>query len=67
VILLVSADVFRPRQPDEHFAAEAAAAAEAGIKVAVVDHDVLSEPGGAEAAVARVPRNSGEAVYRGGC
>jgi hypothetical protein len=65
VILLVPADVFRPRQPDEHFAAEAAAATEAGIEVAVVDHDALGERGGAEAAVVRVPSHSGEAVYRG--
>ncbi len=65
VILLVPAHVFRPRQPDEHFAAEAAAAAEAGVEVALVDHDALSEPGGAEAAIARVPSHSGEAVYRG--
>ncbi len=65
VILLVPANVFRPRQPDEHFAAEAAAAADAGIDVAVVDHDGLCDPGGAEAAVARVPRDSGDAVYRG--
>lgn len=65
VILLVPANVLRPRQPDEHFAAEVAAAAEAGIELAVVDHDGLSEPDGAEAAVARVPANCGEAVYRG--
>ncbi|MBO0837317.1 MAG: ATP-grasp domain-containing protein [Actinobacteria bacterium] len=65
MILVVPADVLRPRLPDEHFAAEARAAAEAGIAVAVVDHDGLREPGGAEAAVARVPRDSGEALYRG--
>jgi hypothetical protein len=64
-MLLVPADVFRPRRPDEHFAAEAAAAAEAGFDVAVVDHEGLCEPGGAEAAVARVPAHPGAAVYRG--
>jgi hypothetical protein len=64
-MLLVPADVFRPRRPDEHFAAEAAAAAEVGFEVALVDHDGLGEPGGAQAAIARVPADSGEAVYRG--
>jgi hypothetical protein len=64
-MLLVPADVFRPRRPDEHFAAEAAAAAELGIEVALVDHDGLVEPGGAQAAVGRVPADRGEAVYRG--
>ena len=63
-MLLVPADVLRPRRPDEHFAAEAAAARAAGLDVALVDHDALAEPGGSEEAVARVPAG-GEAVYRG--
>jgi ATP-grasp domain-containing protein len=63
-MLLVPGDVLRPRRPDEHFAAEVAAAREAGLDVAVVDHDALAGAGDADAAVARVP-SGGEAVYRG--
>ncbi|MEW2330726.1 hypothetical protein AB0880_23290 [Micromonospora chersina] len=64
MMLLVPADPLRPRRPDEHFRAEAAAAREAGLDVAVVDHDALTRPDRAEQAVALVPA-SGEAVYRG--
>ncbi|WAL63839.1 ATP-grasp domain-containing protein [Amycolatopsis cynarae] len=64
MILLVPADVLRPRRADDHFAAEAAAAREAGMEVALVDHDALTTPGGADRAVSRV-RGSGEAIYRG--
>jgi hypothetical protein len=64
VMILVPADVLRPRRPDEHFAAEAAAAREAGWVVALVDHDALAAGGDADAAVARVPAGEG-AVYRG--
>ncbi len=66
MILLVPADPMRPRRADEHFAGEAAAAREAGIEVAVVDHDALSRPGpeGDAAAVARVTAGE-DAVYRG--
>ncbi|MFC0534068.1 ATP-grasp domain-containing protein [Phytohabitans kaempferiae] len=63
-MLLVPADVLRPRRPDGHFAEEAAAAREAGLDVALVDHDALARPGGAARAVARVT-GGGEAVYRG--
>jgi hypothetical protein len=63
-MILVPADVLRPRRPDEHFAAEAAAAREAGWQVALVDHDALAAGGPADAAVARVPAAEG-AVYRG--
>jgi hypothetical protein len=63
--LLVPADPLRPRRPDEHFAAEARAAADAGMTVALIDHDALAEPDGARRAVAGVPDGSGEAVYRG--
>jgi hypothetical protein len=56
---------FVPRRADEHFAAEAAAARDAGHDVALIDHDVLAEPDGAERAVARVPDGGGAAVYRG--
>jgi ATP-grasp domain, R2K clade family 3 len=48
VIVLFPADALRPRHVDEHFAAEAAAARAAGIEVALVDHDALTRPGGAE-------------------
>ncbi|MFI7542101.1 ATP-grasp domain-containing protein [Actinoplanes sp. NPDC049599] len=65
-MILVPSDVVRPRRVDEHFAAEAAAARQAGWVVALVDHDALAGGGGgdADAAVARVPAGDG-AVYRG--
>jgi hypothetical protein len=63
-MLLVPSDVLRPRLPDEHFAAEAAAACEAGLDVALIDHDALVHAADAEQAIARV-RGGGEAVYRG--
>jgi ATP-grasp domain, R2K clade family 3 len=65
VLLLVPADPLRPRRADEHFAAEAAAARDAGITVALIDHDALADPGGVQRAVARVPDAGGPAVYRG--
>ncbi|WP_162788847.1 ATP-grasp domain-containing protein [Amycolatopsis albispora] len=63
-MLLVPADVLRPRRPDAHFADEATAAREAGLDVALVDHDALARPGGADEAVRRV-HGEGQAVYRG--
>ncbi len=65
MMLLVPADSLGPRRPDEHFATEAGAAAGAGLKVALVDHDALTGPGGTQRAVSRVPGGVGEAVYRG--
>jgi hypothetical protein len=65
VLLLAPADPLRPRRADEHFAAEATAARDAGITVAFIDHDALADPGGAEQAVARVPDAGSPAVYRG--
>ena len=65
VMLLVPADVLAPRRPDEHFAAEAAAARDTGITVALIDHDALTQPDGAGPAVARVPAGESDAVYRG--
>lgn len=62
MILLVPADVIVPRRPDEMFAAEAAAA---GIPVALVDHDALTQSGDARQAAARVPEEHSDAVYRG--
>lgn len=47
------------------FAAEAAAARAAGIPVALVDHDALTQSGDAGQAVARVPEGHSDAVYRG--
>jgi hypothetical protein len=47
------------------FAAEAAAARSAGITVALVDHDALTQPSDAGQAVARVPEGHSDAVYRG--
>ncbi|UQU61450.1 ATP-grasp domain-containing protein [Couchioplanes caeruleus] len=63
-LLLVPSDPLRPRRPDEHFAAEAAAAREAGIAVALIDHDAAARDGGADTAVSTV-RVSGPATYRG--
>jgi ATP-grasp domain-containing protein len=64
MIVLFPADGLRPRRPDEHFAAEAAAARDLGLTVAVVDHDALAAGEDAAGAVARVPEG-GPAVYRG--
>jgi hypothetical protein len=65
VLLLVPADPLRPRRADDQFAAEAAAARNAGITVALIDHDALADPAGAQRAVARVPDAGGRAIYRG--
>ena len=59
------ADPLRPRRPDEHFAAEAAATRAAGHDVALIDHNALTEPDGASRAAARVPESGGMAVHRG--
>ena len=64
MLLLVPCDVLRPRRPDEHFAAEAAAARDAGWDVATIDHDALARDGADAAAIARVPAGD-DAVYRG--
>jgi hypothetical protein len=80
VLLLMPGDSMRPRTIDPHFEPEAEAARQAGHRVAVIDHNALTSPGGAAAAVAGVPlipnMRSGEgfsfdegdvrdAVYRG--
>ncbi|WCN84615.1 ATP-grasp domain-containing protein [Micromonospora sp. LH3U1] len=62
-MLLVPANPLRPRRPDDHFAAEALAARDAGLDVALVDHDALTQNDPARA-VATVP-TGGVAVYRG--
>jgi hypothetical protein len=64
MLLIVPADPLRPRRADEHFAAEAAAARDAGADVAVIDHDALAGGGDPDRAVARVPAGE-DAVYRG--
>jgi hypothetical protein len=64
-IVLVPADVLRLRRPEEHFAAEAAAAVATGATVALVDHDALTEYGRAQRAVVRLGESAGGAVYRG--
>jgi hypothetical protein len=64
MMVLLPADGLRPRRPDEHYAAEAAAARDLGFDVALVDHDALARGGDGDAAVARVPSGSA-AVYRG--
>ncbi|MEU7873504.1 ATP-grasp domain-containing protein [Dactylosporangium sp. NPDC049140] len=64
MLLLVPADVLRPRRPDAHFADEAEAAREAGIDVAVIDHDAFVRGRADGAAVGRVPEGA-DAVYRG--
>jgi hypothetical protein len=67
VMLLLPADVLQPRRADEHFADEARAARDAGLDVALVDHDALSTGGDACRAVAGVPEPAagGVAIYRG--
>lgn len=64
MLLLVPADPLRPTRVDEHFAAEAAAARDAGVAVALVDHDALSRGAEVDRAVAKVPADD-DAVYRG--
>jgi hypothetical protein len=67
-MLLLPADPLSARRPDEHFAAEAEAAKDAGMTVALVDHDALTQldwMGGTTRAVRRVPTDGGGAVYRG--
>ena len=64
MLLLVPADPLAPRLADEHFRPEAQAARAAGVEVALVDHDALTRPGEAPAAVRRVPPTD-DAVYRG--
>ncbi|MFG3577841.1 hypothetical protein [Micromonospora chersina] len=52
MMLLVPVNPLRPRLPDDHFAPEAHAAGEAGINVAVVDHDALTRDDRRRAAAA---------------
>ncbi|HWL35013.1 MAG TPA: ATP-grasp domain-containing protein [Frankiaceae bacterium] len=63
MLLVVPSDPLRPRRPDEHFAPEYDAARDAGLDVALVDHDALTAGAAAEAC-ARLPA-SNDVVYRG--
>jgi hypothetical protein len=67
VLLLMPCDPMRPRRVDPHFEPEAEAARRAGHQVAAVDHDALTSPGGAAAALSAVPESGTlrSAVYRG--
>ncbi|MBZ4321960.1 ATP-grasp domain-containing protein [Streptomyces huiliensis] len=63
-LLLLCRDPLAPRRTDPHFAAEARAAGERGLRVGRIDHDALLA-GDAAGAVAGVPRDAGPAWYRG--
>jgi hypothetical protein len=65
-LLLVPSDPLALRFPDQHFMREAEAALQAGMEVAVVDHEAIVA-GDVRAAVRRVPTSDGERVawYRG--
>lgn len=66
MLLLVPSDPLSPRQPDEHFAAEADAASALGFDVALVDHDAVQARD--SAGVLRRLGDGGDgghAVYRG--
>lgn len=64
VLLVVPRHPLDKRQPDEHFAPEAAAAKDLGIDVALVDHDALLDPASAPRALRAAP-TSDDALYRG--
>lgn len=63
MLLLLPSDPLDPRRPDEHLRAEAVAARELGVPVALVDHDALN-CGRVEDVLRRVPADP-DAVYRG--
>lgn len=63
MLLLLPCDPLDPRRPDEHLRAEAAAARELGVPVALLDHDALTR-GREEDVLRRVPADP-DAVYRG--
>jgi hypothetical protein len=64
VLLMVSADPLRRRRPDECFAAEAEAARDLGVDVALVDHAAANQGDAAEA-VRLMKTSSADAVHRG--
>jgi hypothetical protein len=64
--LLFCSDPLNPRQPDEAYRAEVAAAERLGIPFVLVDHDALAHDNDPVRAVRRVPQpGSGLGVYRG--
>ncbi|MFE7508661.1 ATP-grasp domain-containing protein [Promicromonospora sp. NPDC057488] len=65
-LILVPSDPLAPRAPDQHFLREADAARQAGIDLAVVDHDAILA-GDVRAAVRRVAASDGvrPGWYRG--
>jgi hypothetical protein len=63
-LVLLPSQPFAPRIIDSDFENERGAAVAAGLTVALIDHTMVTR-GAAEAAVASVPANSGEALYRG--
>ncbi len=66
MLLLLPCDPIHPRQPDDHFSAEAVAARSLGIQAALVDHDALARRGGTADGVRGIRvEGSAEAVYRG--
>src|ERR1039458_9097244 len=62
--LIVPADPLNPKVPDEHFADEASAAQAMGINVALLDDNSLLV-GNVREAIAKIPTNSGQTIYRG--
>jgi hypothetical protein len=56
VLLLMPGDPMRPHDVDPHFEPEAEAARQAGHRVAIIDHQALTSPGGTATAVSGVPR-----------
>ncbi|MBL1100636.1 ATP-grasp domain-containing protein [Streptomyces coffeae] len=63
-VFLFSRDPLTPRRVDPEFADEARAVRAAGATVTLIDHEALVS-GDATGAVARVPRETGPAWYRG--
>jgi hypothetical protein len=59
---VVPCDPIRPAKPDSHFEDEYSAALDLEIPVALIEHDVAGSFG---ASCKKVPKDSGEAIYRG--
>ncbi len=65
MLLLLPRDPLAPRRVDEHFEAEARAAAELGLPTALVDHDELARADGDTARAVRGVPADDDVVYRG--
>jgi hypothetical protein len=65
--LVYCSDPLSPRQPDEAYRAEVAAAERLGVPFSLVDHDALTHDGDPARAVRRVPQQAdpGLGLYRG--